>query len=95
MTDSSYILQALFLEIDGDFEDVSHKRSSVVWQHFLSSKEASKCKYCGRIFRRDKRCSTTNLKTHLKSHHREVYATLPLNSNDLIPIPNTDTTIDN
>ena len=74
-------MQALsYIDLEGihsieDFEDVSHKRSSKVWQHFLASRiaEASKCKYCGRIFKRDKKGSTTQLKKHLSVHHKPIY----------------------
>ena len=58
-----------------DFQDVSLVRSSNVWQHYLYSKgqNVSKCKYCGKLFKRDKKGSTTNLKTHLKNRHREIF----------------------
>ena len=61
-----------YVEID-DFEDVSHKRKSEVWLHFLSSKKsnATQCRYCGKIFKRDKKGSTTQLKKHLQVHHKE------------------------
>ena len=58
-----------------DFEDVSLVRPSKVWLHYLSSKvqNCAKCKYCGKLFRRDKKGSTTNLKSHLKSRHRDIF----------------------
>ena len=58
-----------------DFEDVSLVRPSKVWLHYLSSKvqNCAKCKYCGKLFKRDKKGSTTNLKSHLKSRHRDIF----------------------
>ena len=54
-----------------DYEDVSNLRTAKVWLHFLSSKVRDECicKHCGKLFRRGIKCSTTNMKKHLRSHH--------------------------
>ena len=54
-----------------DLEDVSSLRPSPIWKHFWSSRtrDESKCRYCGKLFYRGVKCSTTNWKKHLARHH--------------------------
>ena len=57
-------------EFDDEFEDMSHKRRSEVWKHFLQSstrKEYVKCRHCDKIMVQARGNNTSALMKHLRA----------------------------
>jgi len=57
-------------EFDDEFQDMSHKRRSEVWKHFLQSstrKEYVKCRHCDKIMVQARGNNTSALMKHLRA----------------------------